>query len=741
MTLRSILKFVNIAIGAALVVLLAAVYWFAWRPLPATSGQLRAPVNGRAVVSRDALGVPHILAANEPDVFFLQGYVTAQDRLFQMDALRRNAAGELAEIAGSSALESDRLMRRLRMPRIAAEYARRLPAPDRAVLAAYARGVNHFLETHQGRLPLEFTLLGYDPAPWSVADSLLVYLNIAHTLENSWRQELRKEMLLAGGDPAKVNFLYDSGTGGETRPGSNAWAISGALTASGRPLLAGDPHLELSIPSVWYMTHLRGPRLNASGVTVPGLPGIVIGHNGRVAWSITSLEADTQDLYVERLNPANGLYEFAGRLEQARAERELIRVKGGAPENMVVWVTRHGPVLTLDGGRAVTLRWTAGDSAGFQYPLADLNRAGNWEEFRAALARLPGPALNFVYADAAGNIGYQAAGRLPLRTKSDGSVPADGASGRFEWEGYVPFDKLPSVLNPSGGFVVSANQDPFPPDLPYRVRGYYAAPYRYRQIRDLLGSKQQWKAEEMLSIQTDVYSGFAHFLAREILAAHARRASSYPALAGAVQLLDGWNGQMTSGDAAPMITTLTYQHLRAALARRASGASQPVYNVQAAPAAIEKLLRQRPADWFQDYDKLLLDTLSEALEEGRRMQGRNLGRWEYGRLNRVVLSNPVVGRLPVVGKYFNIGQVLMPGSPETPRQKTPGLTLAPTMRMVVDFGNLEQSLLNISVGQSGHALSRHYRDQWEAHMAGRSFPMQFNKVNSRKTLEFLPENR
>ena len=738
MTFRRILKYVNISIGAALVALLASAYWFAWRPLPRTSGQLRAPVGARAVVSRDALGVPHILAASQPDVLFLQGYVTAQDRLFQMDALRRMAAGELAEVVGSGALESDRLMRRLRMSRIAQEYAKRLPAEDRAVLAAYARGVNYFLETHRGRLPLEFTLLGYDPRPWSITDSLLVFLNLVHTQENSWRTELHKDVLLASGDPAKVNFLYSAGGGGETRPGSNAWAISGALTASRRPVLAGDPHVELSIPSIWHMAHLRGPRLNVSGVTVPGLPGVVIGHNDRVAWSITNLEADTQDLYIEKLNPANGLYEFAGRVEQARAEPELIRVKGGAPENLVVWVTRHGPVLVTDGGRFLSLRWTASDAANFQLPLLDIDRSRNWEDFRAALARLPGPALNFVYADIAGNIGYQTAGRLPVRKESDGSVPVDGASGKFEWEGVIPFDKLPSILNPPGGMIVSANQDPFPRDFPYRVNGYYAAPYRYRQIQDRLRSKQQWKAEEMLSIQMDIYSGFAHFLAREILAAYSRRGSSYPALTDAVRLLAGWDGQMTARGAAPMIATLTYQHLRTALARRASNARQPVYNVQAASGVIEKLLRERPQDWFKDYDQLLLDNFSEALDEGRRMQGRNIARWEYGRFNGIVLDNPVVGRLPVLGKYFNIGEVLMPGSPETPRQKRLGSTLSPSMRMVVDFADLEKSVLNIPVGESGQVLSRHYRDQWDAYMAGRSFPMQFNKIDAKETLVFLP---
>ncbi|MFB3776970.1 MAG: penicillin acylase family protein [Bryobacteraceae bacterium] len=741
MTLARLLKVVNGIIAVLLVALVVAAYWYAWRPLSRTSGQLAAPVSARAVVSWDGLGVPHVLGATLPDVFFVQGYVTAQDRFFQMDAMRRRAAGELSDVVGAAALESDRLMRRLRLARIAGEYARRLPAADRAVLAAYARGVNHFLESHRGRLPLEFSLLRYDPRPWFVTDSLLVCLTMVETLESSWRRELRKENLLANGDAAKVNFLLPPHLDGETLPGSNAWAVSGAHTASRRPLLAGDPHLELGMPSIWHMVHLRGPRLNVTGVTVPGLPGVLIGHNDRIAWSITSLEFDVQDLYVEKLDPASGRYEFSGRVEQARPERELIRVRGAPTETILTWVTRHGPVVITEGGRSLSLRWTAADPAGAQFPILDLNRAVNWDGFRAALSRLPGPAVNFVYADAAGNIGYQAAGRLPVRKDFDGSVPVDGSEGKSEWDGYMPFERLPSVFNPPSGMIVSANQNPFPADFPYRVSGYFASPYRYRQIRDRLQAGREWKAEDMRSLQMDVYSGFSHFLAREIVAAHSRRRTSYPGLDEAVELLGKWDGCMSASSPAPMIATLSYLHLRAALARRASKAAQPVYSIPAAPAVIERLLRERPKDWFDDFDKFLLDNVSEAIAEGRRMQGRDVSRWDYGRYNSIVLDNPVIGRLPVLGKYFNLGRVPMSGSSETILQKPQGMAFGPSMRMVVDFAGLDQSTQNITLGQSGQVLSRHYKDQWEAWQAGRSFPMQFNKIDAKATLTFVPPPR
>jgi len=658
-----------------------------------------------------------------------------------MDSLRRLAAGELAEIAGTSAIESDRQARRLRLARLAERYEQLLPTEDRAVLAAYARGVNYFLETHGDRLPLEFTLLQYEPRSWRIADSLLVFLHLVHTLENSWQQELRKEALAAHGDPAKVNFLMSPGVPADLVPGSNAWALGGARTSTHRPLLAGDPHLELSIPSIWYLVHLRGPRLNVTGASIPGLPGVIIGHNERIAWSLTSLQADVQDLYVEKLNPASGRYEFAGQQEQARPERELIRLRGGAAEAMLIWNTRHGPVVAADAGRMLALRWSAYGYDEFRLPILELNRAHNWEEFRAALSRLPGPALNFVYADAAGNIGLQVTGRLPIRRGFDGSLPVDGSSGRFEWEGWIPFDKLPSVFNPASGLIVSANQNSFPPDFPYPVSGYFASPYRFRQIQARLGSKNGWKASEMPSIQTDVYSAFAHFLAQQAVAAYERSGSRDAALSEAVAVFRNWDGQMASGRPAPLLATLLFRRLREAVARRASGAPQPLYASLMAPLAIEKLLRTRPKDWFPDYDKLILDSLREAVREGAGLQGENLARWDYGWYNRIDLNNPVVGRLPLVGKYFNFGPTRMGGSQETVLQKPPGQNFGPSLRMVVDFADLDGSFISIPTGQSGHVLSRHYRDQWKAYLEGRGFPMQFNKVQARQTLEFLPEGQ
>ncbi len=731
-----VVKAVNIAIAVLLAVGLALAYWYVWRPLPQRSGTIVAPLTAGATVNFDTHGEPHIRASNIEDAFFVQGYVTAQDRLWQMDALRRYSGGSLAEILGPALLESDRESRKLRLRRVAEESYVTLPAADRAAFAAYTRGVNHFIATHLNNLPLEFTLLNYQPRPWSVVDCLLLCLHMYRSLTTSWKDEIVKNNMMAQGDRAKVDFLFQSHGISDASPGSNSWAIAGSHTASGKPLLSSDMHLEYSLPGIWYMTHLEAPGLNVAGVALPGAPGIIVGHNRRIAWGITNLHFDVQDLYIEKLDDRTGRYLFRGQVEQARVEREIVRVKGQPNVEMTTWVTRHGPIFLSDGRDRLALRWTAGEPGMLQYPFIDVDRAQNWKEFTGAIARLPGPGSNFVYADVDGNIGYHAAGALPRRRTWRGDVPVDGASGNFEWDGYIPFDELPNVYNPPSGLIVSANQNTFPATYPYPVNGNFAPPYRAQQIRAMLSARNGWRAPDLLGVQKDIYSAFSHFLAGQVVQAYEKRNAHNPDLDGAVDLLRGWNGQMDKDLAAPLLITLAYQHVRRAVAENASPATGAAYEFNMAPSLLERLLRDRPAGWFADYDEMLLRALADAVEEGRRMQGRDPKRWHYGDYLRIAIDNPVVHRVPLVGKYFDIGPVPMSGSTTTVKQTT--RTLAPSMRMNADLGDWDRSLLNIPIGQSGQILSSHYKDQWDDYYNARSYPMQFGKVEAKSTLLFKP---
>ena len=422
MRLNRLLKYLNVLIGLFVVVIIALIYWFAVRPLPKTSGAIRVPIGQSATATRDDLGVPHIKAATVEDALFVQGYVTAQDRLWQMDIQRRAAAGQLSEVIGRATLELDREARKLRLRRLAEEHARALPPQDRAYLAAYARGVNHFIDTHRDVLPLEFKILKYDPRPWSVTDSLSIGLLMIRDLTTTWKNEIAKVGMLSAGDANLVNQIFTTRTGQEFAPGSNAWVISGKRTATGKPILANDPHLLYNFPSTWYMNHLQAPALNVEGASLPGVPGVLIGHNDRIAWGVTNLGFDVQDLYLEQIDLNSGRYVFQGKIEQARPEREFILVKGEKPVEHTNWITRHGPIWRTEGAHAFALRWIAAEPGKIQFPFLQLDMARNWEEFRNALRRINAPSSNLVYADVDGNIGYQVTGLLPIRRTYDGDV-------------------------------------------------------------------------------------------------------------------------------------------------------------------------------------------------------------------------------------------------------------------------------------------------------------------------------
>ncbi len=718
---RKLLQSINVLIGVALIVGMGGVYWYAWRPVPDASGSLAARVERTVKIERDELGVPHIAAETLDDLYFAQGFVTAQDRFWQMEVYRRLTAGELAAVAGAAALESDRESRRVRMSRIAEQRARTVSGEDRRILAAYARGVNHYIETHRDRLPVEFSLLNYKPAAWRIEDTLLVGLMMQQSLSTTYKTDLARETMYEKGDPAKIAELFPERTGSEVQPGSNAWAVAGARTKSGKAAIANDMHLPWSLPGVWYMTHLRGPGIDVAGVTVPGIPSIVVGRNANIAWGITNLGFDVQDLY----RPAS---------PQARLERDLIAVKGGQPVAFEQAVDAHGPLFPGPGGKPVALRWVAAEARPFTLGLVKLNRARNWAEFREALREFPGAGSNVAYADKDGNLGLQVAGLLPVRKGCNGQRVYE--SGQCEWEGFIPFDELPSFYNPAGGMVVTGNQNPFPVSYPYTVSGNFAPHYRAQRMRDELAKRGQWTPEEMVWLQTDIYSPFSHFLAGQITAAWDRKRATNPTLADAVELLRNWNGEMAADQAAPLLATYTANYLRRAIATKAAGTSAAEWDPYVYFAVIEKLLRTRPEGWFADWDRELLRALQDGVEEGARRQGPDVKKWKWGEYNQMAVANPILRAVPWAGKYFQIGPVGVGGSSTTVKQTTP--RMGPSMRMVVDFGDPRGGLLNLPFGQSGHPLSGHFKDQWEAFRDGRSFPLWFPggwPVKSTLTLE------
>lgn len=759
---------------AVLILLLAfAIYWYAFRPLPKTSGEITAPISGRAVIRRDARGVPHIEAESWQDAIFLQGYATAQDRLWQMDSLRRYGAGELSEVLGRSTLALDERSRAMRMREIAANDVKFLAPEDRAVFVEYARGINYFIDTHRGAYPLAFNLPGheYSPRAWTILDSIVVGLVMYRDLTDTSEFEFNKGTVLAqAADRAKVMTLFPAVQGGYVSPGSNAWAVSGVHTADGKPILANDPHLRYSIPSAWHLVHLKAPGLNVSGAALPGVPCVITGHNNQIAWGVTNLEADGMDLYMEQMDEGRGTYVSQGTLQQAQLDRQMIGVRGEGPVQLDTWVTRHGPVLVHANGRTFTMRWSATD--GFGFPFFDIDRATNWQEFRNGVKRFWGPAQNFVYADRAGNIGYQASGSLPIRNNFFGDVPLDGPSGKFEWGGYIPFEQLPSLYNPASGIVATANQNPFPPGFPYTIDGNFADLYRVNQIRSRLLAKPKLLVADMLAAQKDAYSAFDLFLARRAVSAVSKYGTHSDLEREAIQILRSWNGQMDKDAVAPLITELLRDQIGAELvsallprntsqsanaelkthpqnaahvsgdpgtgAYRPTPISNAVPNILPRPQVLQTLLTTRPDGWVanNDWDKWLSQQFSVTLDTGRSRLGSPVSKWKWGRVLQWNLQHPIGKALPIVNGFFDIGPVAMSGCSTCVKQTTG--VMGPSERMVVDLGDLDKSVQNLTTGESGDVASSHYKDQWAAYYNGTSFPMEFDHIDATNVLTVKP---
>jgi penicillin G amidase len=765
-------------LGVIVVSALGAATWLYWRTrtaLPSLDGALPvAGLRGRVEVLRDTHGVPHLRAASLEDLIFAQGYVTAQDRLFQMDLSRRLAMGRLSEILGERMLSLDIENRTLGFPQVCERAVAEMDPESRKVLGAYAAGVNAFIASHRSRLPIEFLLLGYTPGPWREADSFGVALNMAKTLNTSWPDELMREKIRAEIPPELYPDLFPdhsaldhpvaepvsapvgaAGTphaplmlppaawafgpllaaldspadGSAGDPGSNNWVVSGAHTQSGKPLLANDPHLPHSVPSVWYMIHLNAPGLDVSGVSLPGLPLVIIGHNQRIAWGVTNTGPDVQDLYVENFNfrdPNKYLHNNAW--VEAQERQETVHVRGGSDYRFTVKVTRHGPVVSHQGDRDLALSWTAIEPHALRFPFLQIDRAGNWQEFTDALRNFTGPTQNFVYADVDGNIGYYAAGWIPTRKQGDGSVPSPGSTDDYDWTGYIPFEDLPHAYNPPSGMIATANGRVVPDGYPYFITHRWAEPFRTARIYQLLETGNRFTVEDMLRIQTDILSLEDQWLARELLAAAKARPPAGADARYALTLLENWDGVARADSAATLVCELTRHALLRRILRPRLGDDLSGYNWSMSTVFLQNLLANNWTRWLPPGDTDFNATLMESLEHGvgqipAMVGSHDRSAWQWGKTIPLTFRNRLSIPFPFLGSFLNVGPVPQAGTQTTVKQTTS--TLGPSMRMVVDFSDFEKSVQNITLGESGQFLSPYYRDQFDAWYNGRSFPMLF----------------
>jgi len=792
-----ILLWLLLLLALLVAAVLAFAYFVARSALPQLDGTiavkgLSAPVK----VTRDSHGVPAIEAATLEDLFLAQGYVTAQDRLWQMDIMRRFAAGELSEILGADTLKIDREQRILGLGAAARKGLQTASPRDRAYFNAYARGVNAFIDSHSSSLPIEFRILKYQPKPWQAEDSIVIANQMVKDLNYySFGDTLAREKILAKLGPELTADLYvnrswhdrpptvmradlndkdkdqenqgdsddddddDAGPDSsvtqqrgtaaeiwaqhapEAVNGSNDWVISGAHTVTGKPLLSNDMHLGHQMPNLWYEAHLKcvtqSGSLDVAGVTLPGVPYVIVGHNQRIAWGFTNVGPTVADAFIENFN-AQGAYQTPQGWQQPEHRAEVIHVKDKPDVTLDVMLTRHGPIVTdlLPGEtRQIALRWTLYD--GLRMPFFDVDTAQNWEDFRKAFSQLDAPGQNVVYADVDGNIGYQTTGRVPIRAVGDGSLPVSGADDAHEWTGYIPFDKLPSIYNPSSGVIATANGRITPDGYPNSISAEWEAPWRTERIYHVLESGRKFAAADMLALENDIHSENDLFAAERFVYAidHASKASARAKQAA--DLMRNWDGRMLGSSAAPTIAVRSARELTRLLLEPRLGPapedpkqqeqslSWKTYQWEMHTVWLQNVLLHQPKRWlpekYPNYDELMTAAVEAAVNQPSAPQ--DLASWHWGTVNALEINHPVLGKIPLIGRWTAPGIKEQSGSGYTVKAVTPHH--GPSERFTANLADLDQSTLNTVTGQGGNFLSPYYMDQWKAWYEGSTFTLPF----------------
>ncbi|EIJ40987.1 penicilin amidase [Beggiatoa alba B18LD] len=748
------IKRLLIGLLGIIVLMVGGGYWFLQSTLPKVSGEahfkgLLAPVT----ISRETNGVVHIRAENETDMFYAQGLIHAQDRLWQMEFQRRIGAGRLSEILGNKAIEQDKFLKTWGFYRAAEQAYTALNAESKAVIDAYVAGINGYLESDPP-LPIEFKLLGVKPAKWTPADVLVWSKMMSFNLAGNRRAELRRYGLLAKGLAeeriAELMPLYpkiatpiDSTTplihpttsdyhlmealwqaDAFTPPmteASNNWVLSGQRTVSGKALLANDPHLQMSNPSLWYLVHLSAPTYDAIGASLPGLPCIVIGHNQAIAWGVTNVEADVEDVYVLEETEDKQGYVYQNEVVPYNTRTETIKVKGEADQTFIVKESRYGVVITelvadAPKTKPLALRWTGHDPDDTTFSAYyAINKAKNWTEFNAAMRYYIAPSQNFIYADTAGNIGHIVSGRLPIRKAGHSGLYPVLGNGDWDWQGFIPFEELPRRYNPPEGYIITANHNISPENYPYTISLEWGGePYRYERIKQLIDAKEKHDLSSMRAIQLDqlslLYTDFRPYLQNLPIIS--------PTAQAALQRLLAWKGEMspTSPEATLFIAWyMAFSHLP----QTETGESwffYPRYLLNALKSGDSACAQQK---------RTCLEIAGDVFETVVKQWSTDIPKW--GLVHQAMFNHPILTHTPLAplfdrqvdfgGERFtvNVGWV----NPET--LKT---THVPSYRQLIDFSQLDNSAYIHPMGQSGNVMSSHFDDLLALWQKGEYLTMQ-----------------
>ncbi|WP_397548067.1 penicillin acylase family protein [Rossellomorea yichunensis] len=728
------------------------------RSLPVTSGTIS--LNGLSQdveVIRDKDGVPHILAQNEKDLYMAQGYVQAQDRLFQMDLSRRQASGRLSEVVGEKAIDRDKFFRTFGLRRAAEVSFTAYPDEAKQLLEWYAVGVNAYMQeaTDEGRLPIEFTLLGYKPEKWTPIDSLTIGKYMAFDLGGHWQGQAFRYWALENlpkdkaydlfpsypedapailSDIGEVQVDMEQSFAGAVIPpefnGSNNWVVSGEKTASGKPLLADDPHLSLGTPSIWYQMHLESPQVNVSGVIFAGIPGIILGHNEQIAWGVTNTGPDVQDLYVEKQNEEDpSLFLYDEKWERATVIEEPIKVKDGDTIPYEVTITRHGPVISEfahqnESGKVLSMRWTALDPSLELLAILNINKAKDWDEFEEALKDFHVPTQNFVFASEDGTIAYKANGKIPIRKKGDGLLPVPGWDPDYEWEGFIPFEELPKVINPESGFIATANNKVVTDEYPYHISHHWAQPYRYMRISEYLEAVKDLSLSDMKDLQMDQMNLHAREMV-PILIEDMESGSLTAKEKEAVELLKSWNNKDDKKQAAPLVFHQWMNEISTGLFKK-DIPKDMMKLFEGRQSVVDELIRKahngEESQWFVDrggYQTFLTASLTQALDELEEAYGSSMDEWEWGLYHRVYFEHPLSGASSVLKWFLNDrdpepvgGSRVTVGAASY--NESGIVNHGASWRFVIDTENMNNGYHIVGPGQAGHYKSKWYQNQMDA---------------------------
>ncbi|MEK4247285.1 penicillin acylase family protein [Psychrobacillus sp. FSL K6-2684] len=722
---------------------------------PIIRGELAVDVLDEEVkVTRDQDGVPHLKAQSDADLYRAQGFVQAQDRLFQMDLARRQASGQLAEVVGKGALDTDKFFLTFSLRDAAEKSYAGYSDEAKQVLDWYSEGVNEFIDyaIKEGKLSYEFKLLGYEPREWSPVDSLTIGKFMAYDLGGNWsslairhwainefEQEKAEELFITYPEdspsiieanlknPVTVSGRFDATVLPNEFNGSNNWVVSGEKTASGMPLLADDPHLGLSTPSIWYQMHLESPNQNVSGVIFAGIPGIILGHNEEVAWGVTNVGPDVQDLYIETPNPDNRTeFMYEGKWEKADIRKTNIKVKGEEDVPFEVVVTRHGPIISdvlfkeEEASGLFSMQWTALEPTLELQAILRMNKSSNWDEFENALEDFHAPAQNFVFAAKDGTIAYKANGRIPLRKTGDGQLPVPGDSNEFGWTGYVPYNELPTVVNPEKGFIATANNEVVDDSYPYHITDFWAQSYRYERIAEVLEGKDDVTKEDMMDLQMDQENLYA----REFLASmveSVEKQDSNEQYKDVLVMLKNWDQVDDKDQSAPLVFHKWMKQLPKTLFE--GQMPEDVYAMLPGKGNIsDQLLRKgyqnEASAWLEEYggiDKWVYDSFVITVKEIEEDFGENEDKWKWGDFHQLTFDHPISSASPILAYFLNPKPVPIGGSNITVQAAGYGedgsVDHGASWRFVADLSDLSEAYHIVGPGQVGHVKSDWYHSQ------------------------------